>query len=539
MKIKCNLRIAGLVGSLMLSIGSYAQTNGIYPLTDASKSRGFSVWQPIEGATYRVEIYQKDEGYQLIGSDQTANSYYHFDPLIFTVPGIGYKIIALSAQNPSIVLSESDIIEYNGIVGDPMDYHTICKATCDGRTYAWSMEAYGEINWLQQWDEMGNQAYTLGNIRLQLDGAAQYYNSQTGDYTPYWQPISQNNWDNISSTHPYKQILSPYTDLYMKLPVSPNLSDGPFFDASNNPVIDGKLVEKKLDQFNYMKHASTIESASATSYICSAPLTGFGLSWSNFFNQHMGELYNPVPTSVQPFALTVPDGVECLEAYSSPDPWDDGEDWNDWVENLYDAAREIEEELIDLTNGGGLSDGDLNWGTVLQEFEQLCTIESTAGATINSVLIQSVIHPETYAIMQMDENSRLILKENSGDLTTGVHSIGLYTSDGNVLSSIMEFTHELPQAKLNEYNQLVIFPNPIEDRVLKLSVRSSKDSEAQLFVHNLFGDQVYSEYISLTDANEFIREIDVQNVQSPLYQLKVTLVFSDGSVLQNTALTVD
>lgn len=527
-----------------------SSSSPLAPLVEANKSRGFTTWLPVTDATsYSVEVYNKDRDgdLNLISTLSSEHNYIHMDPLLLTIPDIYFQIKAL---NNDRVMEVSDVNPNQMILGEAYDYDEMCRRTCDGKTVAWTMHSLARRHYTGQIDNNGNPVYTLGNKQLQLTTAYQYYDATSATYVPYWQAVSADVFGEMSTNplHPYAQSTTGGYSLYARRSISDYLSPGVTFrDAQNNVVIDGWLIEKKLDQYDYMNMVWTYENADAGMDICSDavsddPVNGNIMPWVAFFNTYMNmDMINPPANVDQHFNNGVtPETIVCSPAWTnSHDTGVPDEGWNNWFTNLYESVAEFEAELANygMSGTGENLPVPFTWNHVTNYINDFAAIVSEDGDHVTGIRINSITDSRV-EIDYVNRDGRFVVANSSGDVSVGLYAITLYTSDGNAIPSVLEFTNKLAGAKQSEFAKLTIAPSSVENKVLIATAEATQNAKAQIFVYDLLGEQIYTEAITLERGKAHETRVSIENVAMPMRQLRVSLVFRDGSVLQQPALVV-
>lgn len=259
------------------TIGFSQSTSSLNSVIEPSKSGGFACWNETPNATYIVRLMEKDKSGNFIqtGSFPTENNFARLSSVTSEGQGSYFSVAAYSNET-GMLLEESDI---QANIQDPSSAEIQCEVDCNGKTYAWTLEAMevdgGPVNY----------------VRLQ--NAWRVSDQATQTYTPYYQAISQFVYDQMSPTHPYKLQGSAgpggITYLYDHIAINPATPGyGTFKDAQNNAVLDGYLIEKKMDQYAFMTGTSTPENPTPSLLCLNAGINSSG-GWVDYYNTHIDQ----------------------------------------------------------------------------------------------------------------------------------------------------------------------------------------------------------------------------------------------------------
>lgn len=501
-------KIVSVTFGILLSAGTAVKAQQIEQFLNPATSRGYVMWEEIPSATfYKIKFFNTlDSTETAVAEFNVTNNYRKFDPLLFHVPNLAYTISAYSGGN--LLTSTTTPVVFNAPVGG-QTWGEDCYFVCNGRTYSWKLTAGGPVD-------------NLSVVRLALSSAYQYFDTVKGEAVPYWQAVSSTSYTALPSNHPYKQATTSGEPLYQKKTIYANQipSPNPYRDRWNNPVSDGYLIEKKLDEFTHLNGSITVGTAAPSTNICAVSSIDY---WKNFYNQYVDLSTVNLPASVEPFAPTVPVGVECLWTYdhTTVDPGDIlDNDWNEWVKELYKSIEDVETE-ISGGEGGYFGDFALLLNSLL---EPAFSNDSIQGVTIRSIDTKK-------ASAAFKKNSRgLVLSDIKGKFDAGLYDIALWTSRGNVFPSVIEFSNTMERDLLKEEIGVVVYPNPIVKGALKFQTDAKQAVLARLLVADYLGNEVLDTEITIDeDITHF--SFDLTGLISSNY-LVFNIIYPDGSVEQ-------
>lgn len=297
----------------------------------------------------------------------------------------------------------------------------------------------------------------------------------------------------------------------------------PYRDKFNNPVSDGFLIEKKLDEFTHLNGSMTVETAVPNTDICAVNDINY---WKNFFNQYVD--LNPVniPSSVEPFAYTVPVGVECLETYdhtgvTSGDVLDN--DWNAWVKELYESVDYTEEAIGSSSSSGH---GKL-FNELISQFNQLLNT-SFSGDSVSFIVLESIDKRNfSEAIIKKDVNGYYLLY-STGLFQKGLYNISFRSAKGNVFPTVFKISSDLVVTQLKEDVDVIAYPNPIVNDQLNLKIDSKQALLARLLLSDNEGNLIINEEIKLKNGISNYT-YDLSSIKNSNY-LVLNVVYPDGSV---------
>jgi hypothetical protein len=488
----------------LLSATSVFGQNSLVSKIMPVRSQGYAHWDNYsDAASYLIQYYELDENgvYNEIGRKRTENNYVQLNIPYFTQSNVYYTISALNSQGS--VIDTGDI---QPMAGDQSS-SVLCSKKCNGNTYAWQLDL-----------NVGspNPTHTL-SLSPTVEFSEVTANSI--NVVPYYQAIGQTQWDATPNGHPYKSPTVTGGGEYEKVPITPALvaSAGPFYNSQSNIVTDGMLVEKKMDQFEYMQTESTSSSAYASPNLCNATLTSGG-GWIDFYNQHT----TLTPPNFGFANLPVATQLACTNSGAQGGGGQPIDNWHDWYLELHALVDGIESsgagsgsighsELVSLMN--------LNYFTLVD----IAPISGDSGG-------------RGTAIIQKNNSGTATVISSTNTFSKGLYKMVVGTTTGKVLTVVFELSSDVNLSADNEFATLKIAPNPMDGSTLNVMVNSSIDAVAEMFVHDLNGTVILSENISLLRNLDFEDSYDLGDDLPPYNQYIVTLIFEDNSTLQKTVL---
>ena len=519
--------------SLLVATGvsiAHSQT-AITQLTDAAHSRGYISWVPVDNAkTYQIAFYDRSNPGSISLLLTTSSSFIKVDPSVFRIPNLAYKITALNFNN-SVVGTSTPIVNAMPI-GDPIEYEDICEKECDGTSYAYTMKAHARKVYDWGLDENGQPNYHLATVQLYPDDAYAYENEEDGTWVPFYQPIDANVWTNtIPSNHPYKQNINhQYDKVYL-----PANHVGVYLDATNAAVSSGWLVPKRFDQFSPFHGVSTVATADASMDVCSAPIGGVGLTWINFFNEHHDFVPYETANAFVGYEVT---SLACHEAfeYEAPEGGGEGDDEGDideWFDELIaDFAKEHDGEGGE-GDGGGIGTGTtVTWREVLGSLADVSASTSPNGDFVTNVIYTNIHDNSQVAVVYRDANNAFAVNPRTPDLSAGLYTVTALTNNGKILPYYTDIAYSVPAPSLNDVSTLVVTPNPVVDQIVNFEVSSAQAASGVYFIHDINGTELATGSVSVAAKSTQDVSVDLSNVRISSYNVILSVLFNDGSALQ-------
>lgn len=445
----------------------------------------------------------------MIGTKSTDKNYTRLDLSYISTPNIYYSISAFNNGN-GILIGTGDLI------GAPLGGtgEEICASKCNGKSYAWQLSYMTGVN--------------NGPGKMRLMSTSEYSNPTTGVVTPFWQAVDNGVYEQMELIyHPYTRTTSNGFQYTQKIITEAmiTLNGGPYFDKNNNPVFaGGKLIEKKMDQYTYM--GGSVTTADPGYNYCSFETN----AWINFYN-----LYKDPTTMGQPngdytfFAPNLPTQLSCNGSGSFGGTGTSGtsviHDWHEIVEDWFDCVWENYET----------SSGNNDYLTPCNTILSLATGSPFTGFEFEQIN-NPADNPSGSLVVAVNNDGSSKVLSKVGQINTGLYNVYVYTSTGKMLSSVYEIPEKQMIKKHRDFVKLEIAPNKIENDVLKFKISSEKDLPVTITAHKLNGQVIHTENTTLSKIIDLQREIAVGNGSSPYNQIRVTLLFEDGSTIQQTAL---
>ncbi len=492
--------------------GGYELTSVIKP----SESRGYICWNGLPDVKYEINLLQQDSlgNYYSVGTKTTTNNYARLEKSNYTdESGLYFSIKALDSNNGSIV-HESDIQTYI----DGGYSNLLCKIDCNGSNYAWSLN-------IREVNNYGNNVMSFG-IPLQ------YYDQNNDVAIYYYQAMSDATYNALPNTHPYKMATATSSNgtattqpngepnfVYQQMSITNALLlgiAGPFYSASGNMIANGRLIQKKMNQFQYMGSYNALGNPDQN-ILC---ITNSNTPWINYFNTNLPQMNTPV--SVEPFAYAVPTQLEC----------DGGS--------------------LGVGNGGpDLTPYDLN--NIVNTFNcnglTFCDYFSCIGIECPSNTIGSVSNIVNGIVVEQFNDSSpsysFDLKTQTTDfsilqnLPSGLYQVTAFGYNGEIYPFFFEHINPNYRPQEKDYVIMTLLPTLIENNQLNLTISSEINIEATVQVQSLDGTIHYTEDLNLKSTIDKPLEITINTSNIPYNQLKVNLIFSDGSLIQKTAVKVN
>lgn len=502
------------VGLLLLSSAAnqtfsqnWGGQNPVKSIIKPSESRGYIYWSPVPNANYVVSIYEKqgDGTFTLLITKSTDNNFARLSNYLSN-PNAFYSVSAYNSETGSLIVSDSP----QPINGLPPE--TICVEKCNGANYAYAFSFL--------------EGGPTGGTYLTINETYNTVDNVNGIIVPYWQAVSTVQYDQMPNSHPYKRLTAngPGPAIYERKHAqiinggamfNGQTIGGPFYDAQNNVVTSGWLIEKRLNGYTHFGTSRT--TAQPTTDLCTAT-TNF---WVNFYNN--GNPYGLQQVSTDQIYFTggsVPSEIVCIQSFSG---FGDGDD------DCCDGFEQMN-SFLDCTSlatwNPDQGQGSEAW---FDCWDELDTGDPVVGVTIGPLdESQNITLVATF-----DPSGNINVIEKKGEINEGLHRITLYTSRGLIIPTIFEHKSALLQDK--DRVKLVLTPNPIVNNELKFKVSSEKTQSVRIEVKTLNGETLYDETTTLSDESDLYRTIPITS-NSPYNQLRVNLLFQDGSSIQKTAL---
>ncbi len=496
-------------GGVILSLN--AQESNLQSHIQPAKSNGYIYWDKGQSAnTYLVKIYQNmNNSLTLLQTDTTSKNYFHFNTPQLLASDLFYTITAMDVNN--VIVGTSDPVEIDPNSPPPSP---LCWIDCNGKK-----EAYR----LYQMQTSNRQPYLMASDDAGAD-------PNTGLITPYFQAIDQVSYDLLNQNHPYAKetgynyVTNKPIFLRQHIKIDQNTPGIPFMDAANTPVVNGWLVEKRMDKFAHFNGANTGMYEGMDSW-CLATIQNATVN----FNQHVvSSTQMPVSTEQTSWFLDqigtnpngspiyyIPTGMECVQTTYNGTPTPDPS-----PNPLYGYALMVE-NCFNHTVGGTTDPMD-------------CVIDSLLlpnGSFISGFTFESVDAAVGYFASVENNNGVGKIKYKTGEFVPGLYRVVAFMDSGRVAPTYLELGNVVDYKDIH----IDIYPNVIVGRTLKFNLRTDTDVEVDIMVQKLDGTTVYTETANLIGGNTVQRIINVTG-DIPYNQLRVSVVLPNGTLIQSTAL---
>lgn len=220
--------------------------NPVNSLIKPNESRGYILWSRVPNADYVVNVFEKDSlnNLNLIATKSTDNNYARLSSYL-TNPKAYYSVSAHNSGNGALIVT-SDPQPVNDLPPT-----TVCEKKCNGLTYSY------QFNHMEDTPEFGSG----GAHFLTVYPTNDVVDNVNGIIVPFWQARSTIQYNQLSPNHPYKRATANgpvgqavYEYKHAQI-INGNAGTigGPFFDAQNNVVADGWLIEKKTEPIHSLR----------------------------------------------------------------------------------------------------------------------------------------------------------------------------------------------------------------------------------------------------------------------------------------------
>jgi hypothetical protein len=501
-------------------------------------SQGYLYWKEVPNAVYKVNLYKKMGSNFIFTTALNSNkNYLKLSSDVLAGKNMYYELIALNHLNGNTLLTgEKTPIENkykSGSIGsgddggaNGNDTDNKCTAVCNGPDYAYQLDIWEYPNHeLPGYMDLSETYFSMSTIAgIQV-------------VTPFYEAISILNWNQLPNSHPYK------TSSYQKVQIIPNGSGIPlFFDKMNQPVFSGWNVQKKTNKFSHMTTAETSATPDPNVY---CPATTSNL-WISFFNNYttsadfsddewMG--YNKLNTT----------NLVCESG---------------WQNDGHPGGVLSDEEIIN--DFGTFIDCiyGLEWGSeawlhcfevygfspnVTPEKPDKPAVDFDRPLTDKPIATKPRIAGiDVSPINSLDEdaaNFQLVIDEKGANyhyrtqgLKNGLYYVAYIFSDGTIIPIVTELNFPDKIVSTKEKVEVKISPNKIENNLINLDLKAFDNVRFKLEIKDLAGALIYSEQIDMKKAEQLNKKIAVSSANVAYNQLRLNLLFEDGSSIQQTIL---
>jgi hypothetical protein len=279
-----------------------------------------------------------------------------------------------------------------------------------------------------------------------------------------------------------------------------------------------------------------------TDNLCSQPFAGSNyVGWLGTWNTNMeyngtaengysGNIYNSNPDiSIYKNQLECNGNSSTSGGGINPTDWAEEtyEAWfdcvDDWVENGYP------DDLIDCIEGTTGTSGPGNpvphWNQYVKKmlFFKIDDDRENDGEIGNPIEYEPGKKNEFY-------------NPNNLILDAGLYKMYAVFSSGKIIPLIFEHKAENTIIrKTSDIAELNIVPNPIENNQLKVEVKAEKKIKYKLQIHNLDGVVLYSDDSFINEGATKNVTVNVTKNKYQFNQVRVVLIFEDGSKIEKIA----
>ena len=457
-------------------------------------------------------MYTKDSAGNLscVAVKSTDKNYVKLDKSVYNGQNGYYSISAFNNGNGSLITT-GPVVLYapEGTEAAPL----ICEKKCNGSTYAWKLGIYESAP---------------GNTQMRLNSTLDYYDNVADIAVPFYQAIGDAQYNALDLiNHPWTEgtadgisgtgILYNYKHILL----TPNTPGGPFRDSQNNVINSGWLVEKKMDQFAYMATSVAVGNPSTSTNCDPNLVVQSGGTWMSYYNTNVDQSsWLQVPASVEPFAADIPTQLEC-----------------DVIGDVGGGDEIFEEIAVSPCLSGSSSICDYLTCLGIPDETSGCSTAGT-GDPYGGVIVG-------YEIKYLTANKKSIIgytgeetPKKVGQLKDGLYEI-IFFSAGKAFPIIFEQNSNLIIKEDRELVQLTLTPTVVENNLLKFKINSEKNMNVNIKVRSLDGQTFHDENTTLSCSIDKDREVVINASNLPQNQLRITLTFDDGSILQETALKMN
>jgi len=500
----------------MAGFGVNSQTvSSIQPL----KANGYISWIKQPTSEYKVNVYEIHSSSTplLVFSTNCTNNYYQFSSNQLTNPNLYYTISEYDSNGKLIKESNP------AAIGTNPPPTALCYMDCNGLKESYRLSLMERAN---------------GTTFLKASDDAGTGDPSIGQFSPYYQAISSVSYAQLDPLHPYRFATSTTSGIvYARdhIQINANTPGGPYYDAQNNMVTNGWLIEKKMDKFIHFDGTNTGNYQSTTDW-CEVNI-GLG---SSTFNAHMDpttmpSVINPATSDQRWFVgppidsvIHGPDGDHDTTIYHIPTQLTCSTTYGGWngtdIPSEYGAFMDL---MIDCF---GLPDS-LMFGCItgIGDIED----GSGFGGTFQGLTFESVNAKVPFSATIGYTNGVAGVTETKGTFSPGLYRVNLFLKNGIVVPRYQVLGVKQASPLVVDIN---IKPNPIVNSVLDFEVTSDKNAQANLVVQKLDGTTISSETINLVAKTPLSRSISITG-SVPYKQVLISVILPDGTIIQKTALT--
>ncbi len=509
-------------------------------------SQGYLYWKEVPNAVYKVNIFKKMGSTFIFSTSFNSNkNYLKLPNEVLAGKNMYYELIALNQLNGNTLLTGEktpvDSKYKSGSIGSGDDEGAngvsadlICFKKCNGPDYAYQLSIYT--------NPIDNQNYMT--MESTNDSTYQITNP-TGVVVyviPYYEAIKIGDWNALPASHPYKEF-NPSTGVpkYKKIPLPLGYQGNGLMRKDKNDmyVNTGMLVEKKTNKYSHMEGIDA--NASPNLNYCTSPM----YAWLGFYNSYTGPNdFSPASiASFMGYNVTNTTDLECKA----------------FVPNL----PHVELGSIDYLNFNTFSDCIFNnvwnsegWLHCFEVFGVSPYVITDKPYTVDDLIKPITDKPietkpritaiDVSPISSLDEdaaNFQLVIDEKgaiyhyrSQGLKNGLYNVAFIFSDGTIIPIVTELNFPDKIVSNNEKVEVKISPNKIENNLINLDLNALDNVRFKLEIIDLAGALIHSEQIDMKKGENLNKKIAVSTANVAYNQLRLNLLFSDGSNIQQTIL---
>ncbi len=512
----------------------------------ATTSQGYLYWKEVPNAVYKVNLYKKmGSNFIFTTAFNSEKNYLKLSSDVLARKNMYYELIAIHQLNGNkLLIGEKTPIENKYKSGengsgdnggaDGNGANLMCVKKCNGPDYAYQLSLYT--------NPIANQNFMT--MESTNDSTYQITNP-TGvvDYViPYYEAIKIGDWNALPASHPYKEF-NPSTGVpkYKKIPLPLGYQGNGLMRKDKNDmyVNTGMLVEKKTNKYSHMEGIDA--NASPNLNYCTSPM----YAWLGFYNSYTGP-NDFAPASIASFMgynVTNTTDLECKA----------------FVPNL----PHVELGSIDYVNFNTFSDCIFNnvwnsegWLHCFEVFGVSPYVITDKPYTVDDLIKPITDKPietkpritaiDVSPISSLDEdaaNFQLVIDEKGANyhyrsqgLKNGLYNVAFIFSNGTVIPIVNELNFPDKIVSNNEKVEVKISPNKIENNLINLDLNALDNVRFKLEIIDLAGALIHSEQIDMKKAEQMNKKIAVSTANVAYNQLRLNLIFSDGSNIQQTIL---
>ncbi|WP_343633403.1 hypothetical protein [Fluviicola sp.] len=477
---------------------------------EPSKSFGFLGWTAQPNSTYIINITQKrvvsgQVTYSPVSTLRSSTNYLKMDKTLLKQPDLYYSVSAMAANGTTIGQTEPA-----AFCPECTPNTWTCSKTCNGTTYAYTLNITAE--------DLGVGQTSMGRVWISDAYSAVAPNANAGNY--YYEAITPTEFT-IRGAY----ITAHNLDWYV---MSNVVSTDQIRDANNN-VLTGTVyfVQKTLGQFSWADGNRT---------------TDFLVDQSNCSLNFMINRMNQFPS---------PDNnntgiLQCFPAWPSQagaggglvnKPYNGPGSLADVLVTYYtlsyyiiDCNDDLSEELCVHFGCSEPWEPEPGEGTG----GNLPTAPDFGDGKLLYVKVSNVNDPDmsiTLTPDQIFDYGREYIAPSLKDLESGLYRMTFVFDDFSAAQFLAEHHADTYEPITNsDFATLTVSPNPIQNETLIYDVTVNRNMSFDIEVYSLAGDFISTEHVKLLAGESLRRQKSLPKKNYPYSQVRVKLVFADGSV---------